>query len=432
MSSRNSSRKPTASPERTLAGFLTAAVILIVVAIAQGIGTRGEPTGTGTPAAAVATQTPAATPTPTVELIEPPIELITPTPAEVALGPNETLVAIPGGYSVGAFRVYFTAPTNPKSEAEMVGSPVEQALVDLINSATQTVDAAMFEFNSAPVRDALIAAHQRQVAVRIVTDGDAGMDDPDSLMPDLEFAGIPVISDGARGGLMHDKFFVVDGQWVWTGSTNVTRNGFYTNNNNALIIQSPALAAEYADEFDELFAKRFGKTSPGTPNRPAIDVSGIPVEVFFESEEDVVPRLAALIRDATTLRFMAFSFTPGLVWTDADGRQSIMDLIAQRSAAGLDVSGIVEASSRRFVKTLSCAGVDVRQDGNPSVFHHKVMIINDNMVVTGSFNFSEGAANNNDENLLIIHSPALARAYLEEFQRRWAESKRIPSSTFTC
>ena len=81
MSSRNSDRKPAATPERTLAGFLTAAVILVIVAIAQGIGTRGDQTGTGTPAAIQVTQTSAATPTATAGLIEAPIGTVTPTPA---------------------------------------------------------------------------------------------------------------------------------------------------------------------------------------------------------------------------------------------------------------------------------------------------------------------------------------------------------------
>ena len=92
----------------------------------------------------------------------------------------------------------------------------------------------------------------------------------------------------------------------------------------------------------------------------------------------------------------------------------------------------MESSSRRFVQTLYCAGGFVRQDGNPNVFHHKVLIIDDTIVVTGSFNFSQSAADDNDENLLIIHNPAIASAYLEEFQRRWAEASPIPDSAFIC
>jgi phosphatidylserine/phosphatidylglycerophosphate/cardiolipin synthase-like enzyme len=75
-----------------------------------------------------------------------------------------------------------------------------------------------------------------------------------------------------------------------------------------------------------------------------------------------------------------------------------------------------------------CAGLNVRQDGNPDILHDKVFIIDNSIVVTGSFNFSKNAVSDNNENVLIIHNPAIAQAYLDEFNRRWAEAKAIPAS----
>ena len=69
-----------------------------------------------------------------------------------------------------------------------------------------------------------------------------------------------------------------------------------------------------------------------------------------------------------------------------------------------------------------CAGVPVLQDGNPRTFHHKVLIIDKNIVVTGSFNFSRNADESNDENVIIIQNPEIAAEYLKEFDRRWAEA----------
>ncbi len=63
------------------------------------------------------------------------------------------------------------------------------------------------------------------------------------------------------------------------------------------------------------------------------------------------------------------------------------------------------------------AGLDVLQDGNPYVMHHKVFIIDGREVIFGSFNFSENADTSNDENLLIVDDPALAQAFEAEFQR---------------
>jgi phosphatidylserine/phosphatidylglycerophosphate/cardiolipin synthase-like enzyme len=52
--------------------------------------------------------------------------------------------------------------------------------------------------------------------------------------------------------------------------------------------------------------------------------------------------------------------------------------------------------------------------------HHKVMIIDDQIVIMGSYNFTASAENVNDENLIVIYNPDIAAQYLREFQRVYA------------
>ena len=356
----------------------------------------------------------------------------TPVPT-IPIPPSIKLVAIPGGYDGGWFQVYFTQPINTEDPSKFTGSPVEAALIEAIDGAQQSLDVAVFEMNSQPVTDALIRAFERGVKVRVVSDGEYGLEDPETTLDQIEFAGIPLQTDGARRGLMHNKFFVIDGLYVWTGSTNITVNGFYNNNNNAMLIRSSRLAQDYAAEFEEMFTGSFGKTSPQDTPNPVVTVEGTQIEVFFESEGDVPARLAELFRQARSVHFMAFSFTDSMEWRDGGTERSVMELLRDEARAGsLDLQGIVESSSRSYLKPLYCADLNVRQDGNPDVMHHKVFIIDESTVVMGSFNFSQSAANDNDENLLIIHNPDLAGAYLEEFTRRWTEAQEIPSSAFDC
>jgi phosphatidylserine/phosphatidylglycerophosphate/cardiolipin synthase-like enzyme len=72
----------------------------------------------------------------------------------------------------------------------------------------------------------------------------------------------------------------------------------------------------------------------------------------------------------------------------------------------------------------------MRQDGNKYVLHHKVFIIDDKTVITGSFNFSASAQDGNDENVVIITDPDLAAQYIAEFNRRWAEA--VVPTNITC
>jgi len=63
------------------------------------------------------------------------------------------------------------------------------------------------------------------------------------------------------------------------------------------------------------------------------------------------------------------------------------------------------------------AGLAVFLDGNPRNMHHKVIVIDGEIVICGSFNFSDSADRSNDENLLIIYNRAVAAKFEEEFQR---------------
>ncbi len=331
-----------------------------------------------------------------------------------------TMVAIPGGYDGGWFQLYFTNPINSTNEADFHDAPIENALVAALDGANTSVDAAFFELNSQPVTDALIRAYERGVTVRMVTDGEYGFEDPESTFDQIELAGIEVVSDAARRGLMHNKFVVIDGTYVWTGSTNITHNGMYNNNNNAMLIRSSKLAANYTTEFEELFGGSFGKTSDPSILSPVITVEGTQIETFFESEGNAPARLIELLNSAQSVRFMAFSFTRD-------------DMFAPILAnPNLDIRGIVEASSRSFVKPLYCGDVHVRQDGNSDILHHKVFIFDESIVVMGSFNFTNNAADDNDENMLIIHNSDIAQAYLEEFDRRWAEANEMPTGALGC
>jgi phosphatidylserine/phosphatidylglycerophosphate/cardiolipin synthase-like enzyme len=68
--------------------------------------------------------------------------------------------------------------------------------------------------------------------------------------------------------------------------------------------------------------------------------------------------------------------------------------------------------------------MDVTLDGNPRLMHHKVMIIDQQIVITGSYNFSNNAERYNDENTLIIHNQGIAAEYMAEFQQIYDLSQR--------
>jgi phosphatidylserine/phosphatidylglycerophosphate/cardiolipin synthase-like enzyme len=327
------------------------------------------------------------------------------------------------------WEVYFTDPLTV-NDPENYSNSIEQVLIDKINAAQVSIHIVSFEFNLTPVAEALIAAHQRGVDVRWVTDDENGLEadsEPEAgQFALLTGAGIQVRSDD-RSALMHDKFWIFDGETVWTGSTNITVNGIFEQNNNVIVIHSPEVAAMYEREFQEMWDGQFGPTSPSTLEQQSAIVEGTPIHVLFSPEDGVVDRIIAFVQGAqTSIRFLAFSFTD----------YPLADAMRQRAAAGVDVAGVFEKvgsdTEAAELDTLYCAHIPVRQDGNGGFMHDKVIIIDGHIVITGSLNFSSSADEDNDENVIILDNAEIAALYLQEFERVYAQGSDPDPAKMAC
>jgi len=313
------------------------------------------------------------------------------------------------------YEIYFTAPSCPP-EGERTGGLDETIAADL-NQAQKQVDIAAFDLDAEPIINALIELEQRGVTVRVVTDEDnADL----SGIRRLRRNGISVVED-KRTALMHNKFIVIDGRFTWMGSLNFTTNGVYCNNNNLVRINSSRLAANYTAEMDEMYDNRlFGPDSPrNTPNEK-MTINDILVENYFGPEREMSLNIARAVASAQSeILFMAFSFTD----------DQIGEAMLGRADAGVTVHGVFETTGSdtlySYFPHMAAAGmanVVVRTDGNPQIMHHKVIIIDRQTVILGSFNFSDNANRRNDENIIIVHDPTFTSYFVEEFETVWAEA----------
>ncbi len=337
----------------------------------------------------------------------------TPTPGmDVTSTPETELTPIDlqVGYGVrGAwFELYFTDPANPFSSQGTGG--VDGPLVDAIDAARLSIDVAAYSLTLNSVRYALIRAHDRGVSVRIVMES-SNMDTSD--VQRLIEAGIPIVGDG-RQGLMHDKFIVIDKSEVWLGSMNYTDSGTYDDNNDMIRIKSTKIAEDYSQEFKEMFEDdSFGPdVKPQTPN-PTVTIDGTRVDVYFSPDDGVLDALGKLLTNAkASIYFLAFSFTSN----------ELGALVRQKHAAGLDVKGVMDeeqiaSNTGTEFDLFRQKGLDVLIDGNDGQMHHKLFIVDEKIVAFGSYNFSRSAEESNDENIIIIYNPEIARQFMLEFAR---------------
>lgn len=335
----------------------------------------------------------------------------TPLPATTpAVTSTATLEETPGS---DWYSLYFTDPDSPTA-GSFRGGP-DSDLAAAIRGAHQSVDAAIYHLNLWSIRNALIAAHNNGVNVRIVMESD-NMDEVE--VQEMQAAGLVILGD-RRESLMHNKFVVIDQAEVWTGSMNFTINGGYFNDNHLVRIHSTRLAENYHREFEEMFLQdMFGDNQIADTPHPILTLNGTQVETYFSPDDDTAARIVALIHQAEkNIYFMAYSFTS----------DDIAAAMLEQAATGVTVSGVFEegqyyANTGTEFDRLLEARLDVRLDGNGRNMHHKVIIIDEQTVILGSYNFSRNAETRNDENTLIIHNPEIAAQFLIEFERVFAKA----------
>ena len=147
-----------------------------------------------------------------------------------------------------------------------------------------------------------------------------------------------------------------------------------------------------------------------------LKASSLLTAILPKAIQDLPPARTGQDAEESVL-FLAYPFT------DNDLGMAMIE----EAGSGVLVSGVLEKSQALSntggeYETLLKNGVYVRLDGNPGSMHHKVIIIDEQIVVTGYYNFSQSAKARNDENTLNILNSEIATLYIEEFERVWLEA----------
>jgi phosphatidylserine/phosphatidylglycerophosphate/cardiolipin synthase-like enzyme len=328
--------------------------------------------------------------------------------------------------------VYFTTPNPPDAAT----SAVETEVINAINGATTSIDAASFDFNLPKMTQALVAAKQRGVRVRVVMDEEegryvvsdsapAGIEGYDALAA-LRRANVEIVNGGRSNGIMHNKILIIDNRVMYIGSWNFSYNDTFRNDNNILKITAQRIIENYRGKFDEMFSLRqFGTRARVGARNPNMTINGINVENYFSPVDEVMQQLVSEVSGArSSIKILAFTYT----------HPDLAAAMLTRQRAGVRVEGVFEnrGASQGQYNTLFCAGAAVRKDSNKYTMHHKVIIIDDTTVITGSFNFTKSADEINDDNVIIIHDASVARAFLQEYARVYGAATTPARSEIPC
>lgn len=299
------------------------------------------------------------------------------------------------------FNIYYNSPPN--------ANYIDKRVSDVIDASQNYCYVAVYALNRERIVDSLIAAKLDGVDVRVVTDSDYRYESGYAWAYDeLASYGIPVVCDG-RSALMHNKFVVVDGAKVVTGSYNFTDEQTTDDKNNVIIITSSGIATRYKNEFLQMYNGTFGTSKVDYSGTNTVD--GSTVYTKFSPKANIRSSINYHIGTAnSSIYFNIFTFTD----------QGIADKLISRKNAGVTVKGSFDAwqagSSYSQYDYMKGAGVAVRKDTYNGLLHDKFIAIDGGTssgprTITGSFNWTASADTSNDENVLIIQDATVTNSY---------------------
>lgn len=307
---------------------------------------------------------------------------------------------------------------------------LEAVIVNFLDQAQSTLDIAVQELDDDNIAQAVLRAAERGVRIRMVLEADylvakrrsttpytpMGPHEPNRKIHDALLRSKIWVRTDYNPKIFHQKFAVRDGQSVLTGSTNWTTTGTSKNLNHIIVIHDRKVAREFAREHKDIRAGNFGRNS-SAPSRPSeIIVSGVRVKTLFAPEHSPeMEIIKQFVKARQRVDFAMFTFAKS---------SGIDDAMILRAEQGFPVRGLLDArqGAQRWAATpaLQAAGVELRQVKKSSKvgkLHHKLMVVDDRLIIGGSFNYTGPANTTNDENIIVLGDLDLPAATQDNARR---------------
>jgi phosphatidylserine/phosphatidylglycerophosphate/cardiolipin synthase-like enzyme len=352
---------------------------------------------------------------------------------------------------------------------------LEQVIVDFLHGARTSLDIAVQELDSEPIAQAILDARWRGVSVNLFLEQDylrsplrgkppkapapkpgetpeqalkriQWDEDETDLAANRRILAALLRSDIEVKGdfnpqIFHQKFVLRDyrngratspgNPALLSGSANFTLTDTHRNLNHVFVFRNSSVCRQYELEIEQLKLGRFGREIHGDVPK-VFDLGGIPTKVLFAPvHTPELEIMKQMLKGEHEVYFAIFTFS---------GSSGIDDTMLSLARSGMTITGAVDrgqaAQGWAAPKTMSDPRISLFQPTKASgvrKLHHKLMVIDERIVVAGSFNYTEPANDYNDENIFVLgsvdpvsHGVAVAAQPVEELARYMkAEIQRI-------
>ena len=335
------------------------------------------------------------------------------------------------------------------TDGGQTATEIAREVATFISNARETLDLALYDVRfetdaGALVLATLLAAQQRGIRIRLIYNVDHPGPIPVPPPPEMAPAAIealPVPTRGIAGipDLMHHKYVVRDATDLWSGSTNWTDDSWSRQENVIVrVLGAPALARAFSLNLDELWNTGKVEHTGHVEPRPVTLDGETEVRAWFTPEygDALSHRVAKFLgRARRRIRIASPVLTSGpilgtLVEVVNEHRCDVAGVIDETQVDEVFHQWATNGVSGWKIPLLRTILSGAPFSGKPSTrwtpqslhdFMHAKVVVADDVVFVGSFNFSR-SGERNAENVLEIHDAAIAdrlAAFVDEVRNRY-------------
>jgi len=272
------------------------------------------------------------------------------------------------------------------------GDFIKEQTLCLIENSKYSLDICVYSISDEQIINAIKKKAKEGIPVRICTD---------NSYP-LNIDNVAVVYDSQ--GLMHNKYMISDSNTVWFGSTNLTETSLEDHENNIIISDDKSLVESFQNHFDQCFNGLFKTERKSVGSKT----------LRFSPEEDCFAFLLnelSLARSSVYIAMFAFS----------DNR--IAHYLKVLSSKGVKIFILVDkdwnlSSIYSDIDDMS-RYTYLRLDVSEALLHEKFIIIDEKVLVTGSYNYTASAQTRNDEYIFKTRNKILLNRFTHHFLNLW-------------
>jgi len=307
--------------------------------------------------------------------------------------------------------------------------PASPSLVAAIDRTRYTLDIALYNLQFEDTIAAMLRAKQRGVKVRVIFDYEHVYPQAGKQIMDVINSGLETRIMKGRGGsgAMHCKYALFDKSLLETGSANWSNLAEASSYENMMFVADPHIVQGYGENFDWMWAQArpynqqtapaAAPSAPPADRFPSVKFNGasLPNYVFSPrgGTTDAMAKALDAAKKEVDVAMFAFTSRP------------LFDALKRAAARGVRVKLLLHIkSSFPFKDEAKASGMTVHYKGGRTeygIMHNKFAVLDDALLINGSFNWSATAEDINTENTIFTTVPNYVQPFKAEFEKLFAK-----------